>query len=57
MKTEPSMYDWYLLMKEAEEVREKTGWGLASTWGLINRRDYEGAKAHLQFAKDHHDLS
>lgn len=38
---------WYLLISEAEWVRDRTGYGLAFTWDLINHGDYEGARDSL----------
>jgi hypothetical protein len=36
---------WYQLIKEMEEFREQTGWGLAETWGFVHRGDYDAARA------------
>jgi hypothetical protein len=38
---------WWKLINEAEELRARTGWGLASVWGHIHREDYEKARRTL----------
>lgn len=37
------MYKWYLLMERVEKCRQKTGYGYAHTWGLINAMKYPEA--------------
>lgn len=34
---------WYALIRDMETFRERTGWGLANTWGNVNNGDYEEA--------------
>jgi hypothetical protein len=43
----PRPVEWYVLIRDLEEFRERTGWGLAATWGLVHRRQYEKARAHF----------
>ncbi|MBW0274304.1 hypothetical protein ATM97_16985 [Nocardia sp. MH4] len=42
-----SPLDWYRLIGDAEEFRQRTGWGLGGLWGLINQQKYESARARM----------
>lgn len=42
---------WYLLIREMEEFRGRTGWGLASTWGYVHAGDLESARRSFETAK------
>jgi hypothetical protein len=39
----PSGLKWYILIKRMEQYRERTGMGLAGSWGHVHRGDYEAA--------------
>jgi hypothetical protein len=39
--------DWYLLMHQAETIRDRHHLGLASVWRWINRRDYPHARTEM----------
>jgi hypothetical protein len=41
------MTRWLHLMQEADAFSERTGYGLASVWALINHQDYDGALEKL----------
>lgn len=43
---------WWRLINEAEELRVRTGWGLAGVWARIHRGEYAEARAHLDAATD-----
>lgn len=45
--------DWYHLIKEADAITERTGWGLASVWAHINKGDYQAALLRLQGIDKH----
>ncbi len=38
-----------MLIREMEQFRERTGMGLAGTWGYVHREEYE--EAHRDFAR------
>jgi len=38
-----SPLDWYYLIAEVEAFTERTGWGMAQTWGCINQGQYREA--------------
>lgn len=38
---------WYALIRDAEQFREKSGWGLAPIWGNIHRGNYSAARQEL----------
>jgi hypothetical protein len=42
-----NMTRWLHLMQEADAFSERTGFGLASVWALINRQDYGRALEEL----------
>ena len=35
---------WYVLIKEMEEFRARTGMGLAQSWGYVHREEYDAAR-------------
>lgn len=39
---------WYRLILAMEEFRLRTGMGLAHSWGLVHRGDYEGARSSFE---------
>ncbi len=42
---------WWLLINEAEELRARSGWGLASVWRWIHLDDYLAARTELDRVK------
>lgn len=42
---------WYQLIKEMEEFRQQTGWGLAHTWGLVHKDRYDEARRAFDATK------
>ena len=48
-KSQPVL--WSELINEAEELRVRSGWGLASVWQWIHRDDYRNARLALDDAQ------
>jgi hypothetical protein len=43
----PRLVAWYVLIRDAEDFRRETGWGLASIWERIYNDDYESARRRM----------
>ena len=38
---------WYVLIRDAEQFRKQSGWGLARVWGNIHQGNYATARKEL----------